>query len=657
MNDLLDAALRYAAIGWPIFPVDQLKKPLRVSPGEGLGGVHEATTNPDKLRDWWAVWPEANPALNVGAAGMMVVDVDPGADLGELNRAVEGLPATRLRQTTPRGGSHEFYALAPGEEVSPSASKLAPHVDVRSAGSYVLLSPSRTIDGPGCKAGTYTWDHERTWPTPPTPKPAYRTEALLRACGQKRERLKHIDERIIDADLPESIAAAVAWVHSDKCHPAVEFQGGDDWTYKTAAMMHSFGLSEDTALDIMVRDYNPTKCSPPWDYDVLELKVRNAYQYRQSEFGNKSPAWLAARVKKLFHPVAAALSSGVERSAGRFRIVDREGIEHIRDPEWLIPDLIPKNAHVLMVGAPGTFKTFVALDLALSVAMGSGEGRAWPQVVEAGPVLFAAGEGRPGLKRRLQAWEKQHNKGEKARDFHLIDPVPLVSAGAVEWEGFCDLALDLSPEGYPLTVIDTAGRALQGRSENDQEYVSLLTQMVQLIQRRLNGAVLVLHHSGLSDANRAKGSGVFHADPDTVIVLRREGKTMNVALSMAKQKDGVEWELPKRVMLIPSGASLSVGPSTTKEPVQPEAERAKHNARLDGLLDNLVSRMLRANPLKAWTQKELAETLACRDDVDVLSGPISAKLKQMRENSASISGGCYWPETKIWRWREKGTTK
>jgi hypothetical protein len=643
---MLDAALEYAGRGWPVFPVKPGDKMPAIGRADGGKGVLDATTDPARITDWWGRYPRANIGCHVGAAGMMVVDLDPGHDLDELHRVVEGLPSTHLRQTTPRGGEHLFYALAEGETVPPSGSKLCPHVDIRSDNSYVLLAPSIT------EAGTYTWAHETAWPPKPFPKPAYRSDGMIRACGEKRRRAADDVSRqwIIAPDMPENVEAAIKWLQSDACQPAIEGQGGNQRTYDTAAMMRSFGLSEGTAIDLLLQVYN-SKCNPPWDSDEITVLVDNGYRYATSAPGNMTPAWRTALTQQLFKPQTRELPSGTERSAGKFRIVDRAGIEHIADPEWLVPDLLPRGAYGLLVGAPGTFKTFIALDLALSIACGSGEGRTWNKVVEAGPVLFALGEGRAGIKPRIAAWEQRHNAGKRVADFYLADPVPLVSAGLDEWEGFCTLALDLSPEGFVLVVVDTAGRAMQGMNENSQEHVSLLTQMVSLFQKRLNCAVLVIHHTGFGDQSRAKGSGVFAADPDTTLVLSREGKEPVVDMKMSKQKDAQEWEHVRSMKLENSGTSLVVVPAPPRQlkpisNVPPAAEAAVAH-----LLDNIVAKVLQENPGRIWTQKELAERLACIPEVGVPSRLIERKLKGLREDSASCSGKHYDADSRKWRWR------
>ena len=238
---MITAALVYAARGWPIFPVKRDKTPLTPN------GVLDATTSERQVHAWWAQWPEANVALDVGGAGMMVLDLDPGHDLKELERNVGQIPATKLRASTPRGGSHFFFALASEEHVSPSSSKLASHVDVRSFHSYVLLPPSQT------EAGAYACEAYD--------KPAYRTDDMVRVANSAREKHQDRDNWIIEADLPENVVLATKWLRDD-AKPAVEGQGGEACAYATATMCKSYGVSEETAFDLCGSTGTRAACRP-----------------------------------------------------------------------------------------------------------------------------------------------------------------------------------------------------------------------------------------------------------------------------------------------------------------------------------------------------------------------------------------------------------
>ena len=140
-SSLLDVALRYAGLGYAVFP-------CRVGSKQPLvpHGFRDATTDVAQIEAWWAQWPDANVAIT--ARGLLVVDVDPqaGSWPNEQEQATELLMAGAVSQT-PRGGRHYVFRRPPGKEWKCSAGQLAPGVDIRTDGGYVVVPPSRTTDG------------------------------------------------------------------------------------------------------------------------------------------------------------------------------------------------------------------------------------------------------------------------------------------------------------------------------------------------------------------------------------------------------------------------------------------------------------------------------------------------------------------------------
>jgi KaiC/GvpD/RAD55 family RecA-like ATPase len=304
------------------------------------------------------------------------------------------------------------------------------------------------------------------------------------------------------------------------------------------------------AFDLMLEHWNP-RCSPPWSADQIEhlkQKVENGYSYNTSPPGNITAAYKTAATLARFKPVVTQLSEGHQITAGRFRIVSRPGMREISPPSWLIEGFLPANSYTMLFGEPGTFKTFLALDIALSIAIGDGFGvdAPWQRIIQTGPVLFAAGEGRSDITRRIQAWEKRHNYGGEVDNFSLADPVPLVNE---KYQPFIDAAKQNSPKGYKLVVLDTVGRAMAGLNENAQEHASAFSNLVENLQYSLGCAVLVLHHTGLQEKHRSRGSSVFGADADTIVRLDRQSKARVVSLTMTKQKDAQEWERKKYIRM------------------------------------------------------------------------------------------------------------
>jgi hypothetical protein len=106
-------------------------------------GLKDATTDPETIRQWWLQEPQCNIAIATGAVSkIFVVDVD-GLDAEGALRKFEAehgeLPAT-VEAITARG--RHIYFRAPGVSVRNTAGKIAPSVDTRGDGGYVLAPPS-----------------------------------------------------------------------------------------------------------------------------------------------------------------------------------------------------------------------------------------------------------------------------------------------------------------------------------------------------------------------------------------------------------------------------------------------------------------------------------------------------------------------------------
>jgi Bifunctional DNA primase/polymerase, N-terminal len=154
MAKMLDAALDYARQDIPVFPCrTQDKRPITAN------GFKDATTDEGQIRLWWTQYPSAMIGMPTGkASGMWVLDVDVDPSKGidgpkELEKLIAKngpLPKT-LTSATPRGGTHYFFVYD-NIVIKNSTSKLAPGLDVRGEGGYVILPPSV------CDSGTpYEW--------------------------------------------------------------------------------------------------------------------------------------------------------------------------------------------------------------------------------------------------------------------------------------------------------------------------------------------------------------------------------------------------------------------------------------------------------------------------------------------------------------------
>jgi len=154
MSALLDAALYYAEQGLHVFPLYEPLPDHSCSCGnlncEGIGkhprtphGFTDASTDEAVIRDWWRRWPEANIGVQTGD-GLLVLDVDErhgGEDaLHKLEDVHGALPQTA--EVVTGGGRHLWFRLSNGQKVRCSEGQLAPGLDVRAEGGYVVAPPS-----------------------------------------------------------------------------------------------------------------------------------------------------------------------------------------------------------------------------------------------------------------------------------------------------------------------------------------------------------------------------------------------------------------------------------------------------------------------------------------------------------------------------------
>ena len=154
-NRLLEAALTYAELGYPVFPcVPGRKKPLCEH------GCNDATTDAEQIERWWTERPNAN--VGIATAGLLVLDIDVETKWlsDDPDKAAE-LAVAPLSLTA--GGGRQFVFRQPaGKAWRNTASRIAPYVDTRADGGYIVAPPSVLAGG---KA--YRWAEGMTLDDPP----------------------------------------------------------------------------------------------------------------------------------------------------------------------------------------------------------------------------------------------------------------------------------------------------------------------------------------------------------------------------------------------------------------------------------------------------------------------------------------------------------
>ena len=265
-------------------------------------------------------------------------------------------------------------------------------------------------------------------------------------------------------------------------------------------------------------------------FDAMAREVRDHRQY----MGLRDPSTFD------FPPVRTYQDNHSDKqrpkSQPAFKFVAVGDLEY-REPEFLIDGLIETDTLGMIFGDPACGKSFVAVDLALCVASGT---PFHDRPVKQGSVFFIAGEGHNGLARRFHAWSKDRGvplggvplfKSERAAQF-----LDAASAAAVAQ------AVDQMADqfGQPsLIVIDTVARNFGSGDENSTSDMGNFIAAIDDLKARYPGsAVLLVHHSGHADKQRARGAMALKGALDCE--FRIEKNEAGLHIHCTKMKDAEE---------------------------------------------------------------------------------------------------------------------
>lgn len=223
--------------------------------------------------------------------------------------------------------------------------------------------------------------------------------------------------------------------------------------------------------------------------------------------------------------------------------------------DWLIDGVLEQNTTCTLFGASGSGKSFVALDWACCVATGTD----WHgQEVEPGAAFYIVGEGVPGFRRRMHAWEQKNG-------FPVADaPVYILKSPVQLSDG--DNAKDLSEQiarmvknGQPcLIVIDTLARNFGGDENSNTDVSRLMNKIDTHLRIPFNATVVIVHHSGNSDKDRARGASALKGAMDHEYRVEKRGDVR--VLECTKMKDGPEdFEFHFRVESVSLGDGGAAG--------------------------------------------------------------------------------------------------
>lgn len=468
----LSVALACAARGWSVFPCGPDKKPLTEH------GFKDATTDPGAVCALWAKCPQASVGVATGASGLVVVDVDTGkGDVDgydgwhELTAADPGLEATTLVET-PSGGLHVYYR-ANGHRVMSAAGRLAPGIDTRAEGGYVIAGGS----------------------------PGY-----LYVDGHGPERL---------ASLPPGLGEKLAFAkrrNGDE-KPAGQIPEGrrDATLTSLAGTMRRRGLSEDAIYAALAAE-NKASCRPPLP-DAQVRKIAGSvgrYEPKASVIAPPAPPSIESTPASAISYIDWPLFWAKDHA----------------EQEWLFDDVLAKGRAHSIYAKHGTGKSLFAVYMAAQI---TASGKAVVQYLD-----YEMTEA--DLFERLDDMGYGPGTDFSRLRYAMLPSLPPLdtAAGAAALVGAIDELQAEFPDVPVVTILDTMSRAVKGE-ENDADTFRAFYSHTGIRLKQRGVTWVRLDHAGKDKDQGQRGSSSKGDDVDVVwrletsengIVLKREKTRM-----------------------------------------------------------------------------------------------------------------------------------
>lgn len=515
VDEVFAMALALAGAGYALTPVRiNVAANGKKEPRPCLKGW-QASSDVEVLRDWFVQYRPNVWAQVCRDNGVDVVDLDPGAVAGDgtLTWLASGLPTSAMVVDTPSGGVHHLWREDVGRPLGVSAGRM-PGVDTRS-------SSTGTQGGISFIVGVLS--DGRMW----KPRVIVPVAGLATTPASVVERLSDPKRSGPDGPARDSSGTPDPFATPGRVFTrsqALKYWG--DQLAEIEAIAHIQGARHQTLVKVS-RALGVFEGAVPGIREATWGRLRKALDGQRGvdiaaaerTFGD---LWRAAtdRAQVIDDPPEDPFGvPGVpERPGTGERLVDqvlRGGqLRAMPAPRPLIAGVLGQASLALLTGMNQSYKSFVALDWACSIATG----RDWlgHAVRRSGPVLYVAAEGANGVRKRALAWARARDLADVPNEFLLL-PRPVQfrdSAGQAE---LTDLVADL---GAVMVVIDTVHQSSAGLNENDSGDMSV----VMAAARKLTSSgatVLLVHHTG-HEGLRARGSSSLTDDADEAWTVWRD---------------------------------------------------------------------------------------------------------------------------------------
>ena len=293
--------------------------------------------------------------------------------------------------------------------------------------------------------------------------------------------------------------------------------------------------------------YDEAETDRAWDSikNVQHIGAGSIYHWA-SEYG--------FNLREVRHEAKEEVKQEAAQEAVKGRILSLGQLASLPPPTPLVDGLIFRNTLVNVFGPPASFKSFLALDIGLSIAHG---GTWHGREVHSGGVLYIAGEGSSGIRKRALAWMQNQGVIDNGEPFFVLP-----QAVNIRDEAEIDALIEETRQTLQpaLVIIDTLARSFGGGDENSGEAMGQFIEGCDRIRTEFSGCtVMIIHHAGKDTTRGARGHSSLYGAVDTELELKRSQGSDSVTVRNSKQKDAEEADgirMTARVVTLPPGGGL-----------------------------------------------------------------------------------------------------
>ena len=532
----LDYALAYARLGWAVLPVWSVDAHGQCRCGRANSeqghkagkhpqsqlvphGHQDATTDEERIRQWWSTDPEAGIGVSLAESGLLALDIDPqngGAESLATLEAEHGVLHSDLTAVTQGGGEHRIFQASP--ELSYPGS-LGRGLDLKHHG-YICVAPTL---GP---SGEYRWAAgrsplSRSAPAQPSPLPNL---ILDRAHSP------------VNYSLVERGGVPVATAQTfDDLRSALKHVDADDYTTWVNVGMALRPYGENgykiwTEWAAQSDKFNAAAQRRKWERDIEQphsITYRSIFRLAIDNgwSGNTPPAG-SPTTPEGKHPFA--LSEARESGAERPPMF-----------EYIFDDFMSVGVNVV-AGAPGVGKTTLVIPLALAAAHLCPADYTLRPTVRRNVIIIT--ESVEQVQRTVYSLYSWGCTGASSAEFESrVRVIParrlqpkVVGAVASEYRAWTvnNARVDgTAHAALPLVVFDTANAVFDLENENDNAEVG--RAMAEVKQAFAAFPILIVSHTAKilgsqeSDYLSPRGASAWTGDAQGVYAVFKDGEDVN----------------------------------------------------------------------------------------------------------------------------------